>query len=230
MANKRDLYDVLGVSPSADQAEIDAAYAQRAREQLEAGGPDGKAEADPQLENAYWTLSNPRRRALYDANQNAGGLPLQVSVEVKEPKHSLQRTLMLLIGGVLAAGVLIQITFLLTGVHRQSNVAVELQREKVQLQEQRQEYGNLSPQEIAARRQEEEQQRQEREKRLVEDKERQQLEESRRYAEQVSQNLHQAEEQARREAEYEKARQEAEANQRQEEEKQRLERIRRGGN
>lgn len=58
-------YEVLGVEPGADRATIRAAYRRRAREtHPDSGGTDEQFAA---VALAWWTLSNPNRRARYDA-------------------------------------------------------------------------------------------------------------------------------------------------------------------
>lgn len=58
-------YEVLGVAPDADLATIRAAYRRRARQTHPDVGGDEAEFASVSL--AWWTLSSPERRALYDA-------------------------------------------------------------------------------------------------------------------------------------------------------------------
>jgi serine protease Do len=62
---KRNLYEILGVAPEASDAEIRRAYNQL-RDALERAVPQDASEA-ALLRSAYETLSNPARRAAYDA-------------------------------------------------------------------------------------------------------------------------------------------------------------------
>jgi molecular chaperone DnaJ len=64
----RDLYGLLGVSPSASEEEIKRAYRQRARElHPDANGGDAEAEAAfKEVSLAYEVLRDPERRARYD--------------------------------------------------------------------------------------------------------------------------------------------------------------------
>jgi len=69
-------YDILGVAPSADVAEIRDAYRRLAREHH----PDRVASSDragveaemPAINEAYGVLSDPARRAVYDATLRGG--------------------------------------------------------------------------------------------------------------------------------------------------------------
>jgi len=63
-ANRDSHYEVLGVSPTADEAEIEAAY----RRLLKVTHPDagGSAALFRRVQDAYETLINPARRASYD--------------------------------------------------------------------------------------------------------------------------------------------------------------------
>ena len=66
---KRSFYEMLGVPHDADQAQIDAAYTQTVTK-LNTGNLRGATEAviEAQLiRDGYQILSNPERRALYDA-------------------------------------------------------------------------------------------------------------------------------------------------------------------
>jgi molecular chaperone DnaJ len=66
-AVKRDYYDVLGVSPDADDEEIARAFQELAREWHPdvVDGPEAEARFR-ELAEAYWVLSRPEARLLYD--------------------------------------------------------------------------------------------------------------------------------------------------------------------
>ena len=69
-------YDVLGVAPSADVAEIREAYRRLAREHhpdraVSSGRPDSDASM-PAINEAYRVLNDPARRAVYDATLRDG--------------------------------------------------------------------------------------------------------------------------------------------------------------
>ena len=64
MPTVRDLYDVLGVSKDATDADIKKAYRRKARELHPDQG--GEEEAFKELSAAYEVLKNPQARANYD--------------------------------------------------------------------------------------------------------------------------------------------------------------------
>ena len=71
-------YDILGVSPSADEATIKKAYRKKAMEcHPDRHGGDKQKEAEfKKLNEAYATLSDPQKRAHYDrfgTTDNMGG-------------------------------------------------------------------------------------------------------------------------------------------------------------
>jgi molecular chaperone DnaJ len=68
MANKRDYYEVLGVTKTADQDEIKKAYRQAAIKYHPDKNPGDKAAEDKFKESAeaYDVLSTPDKRARYD--------------------------------------------------------------------------------------------------------------------------------------------------------------------
>jgi hypothetical protein len=75
MANKKSLYDILGVAPDAPFSEIEAAY-NRASRRLDAPAAglteDAKALESKVLKMAFQTLSNVKSRQAYDAKLNPG--------------------------------------------------------------------------------------------------------------------------------------------------------------
>ena len=72
---KRDYYDILGISRSADQAEIKSAYRKLAIKYHPDKNPDNK-EAEEKFKEAaeaYEVLSNPEKRQRYDQFGHSGG-------------------------------------------------------------------------------------------------------------------------------------------------------------
>ena len=74
MADKRDYYDVLGISKNATEAEIKSAYRKKAKEfhpDLNKDNPDA-AEKFKEAQEAYSVLSDPSKKQMYDQYGHAG--------------------------------------------------------------------------------------------------------------------------------------------------------------
>ena len=69
MAEKRDYYEVLGISKNATQDEIKKAYRKLAKKYHPDANPDNKEEAEAkfkEVNEAYENLSDPQKRKMYD--------------------------------------------------------------------------------------------------------------------------------------------------------------------
>ncbi|MCK6393527.1 DnaJ domain-containing protein [Zoogloea sp.] len=246
MKARTTLYELLGLGPDATEAEIRAAHLmlveryQSGKHGLPPVDADNRIKA---IKEAYWILSEPGRRAAYDASLvhatvappplADGGLPLKV--EISDVKWTPGRIMLTIIGGLMIVGMVIQIFFSLfafkqAGRAASGEMAAEAQ-ERVMAAERRQMYGNMSEAEIAEQERRErqdrvdsasryEQERQERARRDEERRREEALRERTYYADRVSSDLQHAEQAARQQAEYEK-RQKEEAERRAEMEEQR---------
>ena len=75
MAEKRDYYEVLGVSKTASEDEIKKAFRKLAKKYHPDANPDNKKEAEAkfkEVNEAYETLSDPQKRKTYDTFGHAG--------------------------------------------------------------------------------------------------------------------------------------------------------------
>lgn len=246
MKAKTTLYDLLGLTPDATEAEIQAAHRrlieryQSDQHGLPPVDADNRIKA---IKEAVWILSEPGRRAAYDASLvhaafaasplAEGGTPLKV--EISDVKWTPGRIMLTVIGGLMIVGMVIQIFFSLFAFKQAGRVAsgemASEAQERVMAAERRQMYGNMSEAEIAEQERRERQERadsasrydQERQERARRDEERRReeaLRERTYYADRVSSDLERAEQAARQQAERDQ-RQKEEAERRAEMEEQR---------
>ena len=69
MSDKRDYYEVLGVSKTATDDELKKAFRKLAKQYHPDANPDNKEEAEKkfkEINEAYETLSDPQKRKMYD--------------------------------------------------------------------------------------------------------------------------------------------------------------------
>lgn len=67
MAQKKSLYEILGIAPDANEIDVGLAYEKRLQERQRSVHHDPNEEA--LVQQAYEILSNPKRRAAYDASR-----------------------------------------------------------------------------------------------------------------------------------------------------------------
>jgi len=251
MKPRATLYDLLRLAPTASERDIHAAHLRLVRHYQ--SGPHGLQPADADnrikaIKEAWWVLSDPVRRAAYDASLTPDappqpeqapwpGMPLPVEIELKSLKRSPLRIMLTIIGVLMIVGMTIQIFFSVFAFRQVSRIAGGDAASAAQAQtaaaERRANYGNLTDKEIAeqedaAIRRREEYRQQEAERRLdyqrkEEERQRERaLQERKQYADQVSADLQRAEEAARQKAEWERQQKEARERQIQAEEDARL--------
>ncbi|WP_079434682.1 DnaJ domain-containing protein [Zoogloea sp. LCSB751] len=251
MTARTTLYDLLGLAPTASEADIQAAHLRLTRHYQSGNHGLPPADVDNKLKairEAVWILADPGRRAAYDAGLARSRPavaeavvepllvrdPLPLQVEIKAAKRSPLRIMLGVIGTLMIIGMLIQIFFSVFAFRRvaSGDGAAEAQQ-KVIAAERRQMYGDMSEQEIAEQEAAERRQRAESVRRQEEqraeyarkEEERQRehaLQERSYYADRVSAELQQAEEAARRKAEYEQRQKEEQQRRAEAEEQNRL--------
>lgn len=74
MARKKDMYNILGVNQKADSAKIKKAYRQAAKKYHPDVSPKDE-EKFREIQEAYETLSDPEKRALYDRDISGRSVP-----------------------------------------------------------------------------------------------------------------------------------------------------------
>lgn len=234
-------YELLGVSPWADLAEITSAYLRISRDLSSAKDADGtaaNAARQEQVEDAYDVLSNPSRRSVYDTQLGVQGRLPYADVDVESRKWSPIRRLLTIIASLMAIGMVIQISVMLVAYKRASSAssidAHSPAAEKAYLQEFYQTYGIRAASKaeadllLAEIHRKEEAVREEKREELARAEEERKLrqfeEESRRIGAQVSENVRQAEREAERAKEEEIRRKEEKERAVKEAEKAKLER------
>ena len=93
MSEKRDYYEILGVSRTADESEVKSAYRKIAMKSHPDRNPDDpSAEARfKEAAEAYDVLSDGDKRRLYDQYGHAGvdGTPMALAEEPREASQSM---------------------------------------------------------------------------------------------------------------------------------------------
>lgn len=232
MKARTTLYDLLGLSPQASEADIHAAHIRLFNHYR--SGTHGLQPMDAEnqikvIKEAWWILSDQGRRDAYDASlaapiPPAGDLPpasgsAPLKVEIADVKWTPGRIMLSIIGGLMIIGMSIQIFFSVFAFKQAGRVAsgeaaAEAQ-ERVMAAEKRQMYGTLDDKEIAAQEAREAEERAESRRRAEDqrrenarkEEERQRewaLREREQYADRVSSDLERAEQSARQKAEWDK--------------------------
>jgi curved DNA-binding protein CbpA len=211
-------YDLLEVASHADLADISSAYLRLSRELASGNSPLGAAEGEFRLKlvkHAYEVLSNPSRRADYDAGLTTRGVmpagtepSLHIEVALESSKWSPIRRLLTIIASLMIFGMVMQIGAVFMAYKRTSAVSdpASPAADKVYLQDFYQTYGIRAASKAEAdllladmKRKEQAEREGTQKQRLQEQQEREQRrfeEESRRLGAEVSANLRRAEQEA----------------------------------
>ncbi|MBZ0104309.1 MAG: DnaJ domain-containing protein [Sulfuricella denitrificans] len=228
MKKQQNYYEELELDISASEEDIQTAY-DRLLSHL-TSGKHGLTQEEAgrkiyQLNHAYWTLSDHARRAGYDTALASSDNDIRFAVEIREARWTPQKILLIVIGGLIAIGMAIQIALTFYSHYRARQIMENQERlvetrQWDELAEARQEERRRQAEEyrLAAEERRQEQQRQE-----IERRQERELEENRRYAAQVSGDLHRAEEQAKREEDNLQRRAAQEERMKQETERRRIE-------
>jgi molecular chaperone DnaJ len=84
LARKKDLYSILGVNQKADSAKIKKAYRRAAKKYHPDVSPKGE-EKFKEVQEAYETLSDPEKKAIYDREILRKSVPLPHSYDYSHP-------------------------------------------------------------------------------------------------------------------------------------------------
>jgi curved DNA-binding protein CbpA len=223
---KKTMYEILEVSPNATYTEIQAAYQKITQKFQSKEHGLSHEEVGIKLKViglAFDTLSVPTSRGAYDAKLAMANAPIQhivplkLEVAIEETRKSPLRMILTVIAGLMAAGMVMQLAFMSLAYRHTAaamdgaehvNGEVSKAEEKVILQEYYQEHGVRAGSKIEAdlldveRRSKENEARAKTNELQEQDRKYKQfVEESKRVGDQVSYDLHRAEEQARVEAE-----------------------------
>ena len=223
---EKTLYGLLGLSPSASQNDIDAAY-HRLKTELDPDAPENKGNTDAEMQlkavrEAYTLLSDPERRGAYDASLAYRVLDLPSPQE--KPRWSTNRILIYVLSGLIGFAVINQAVVQWQAL-RLSKAALEGNdafREEVAERERAATLGLERDNPEAARerlRQYEEAQKQrqlqyeeekrQRELKYEEERQKRELEETRRYGARISDEVARSVAEGQRKQEYERQQQEA---------------------
>ena len=167
------LYDILGLSPSAREGDINAAQIRLTKYYLIGAHGLSQADADTQIQvikEAWWVLSNPGRRVAYDASLLEPQAPPPPGPQPDAPdtstpppskaalkaggKPSPMLIMLGIVGGLAIIGMLIQIFFSVFAFRQVSQTAgsdpaYEAHQARLMATERRLTYGDMSDKEIA---------------------------------------------------------------------------------
>ena len=87
MARKKDLYRILGVDQKADSAKIKKAYRRAAKKYHPDVSPKGE-EKFKEVQQAYETLSDPKKKAVYDRVISKRSTPRPSSYDYSQPSRT----------------------------------------------------------------------------------------------------------------------------------------------
>lgn len=213
-------YDLFGLSADAELVEITRTYARLSQHLTSGDSPMGPVQAKLRkklIDRAYEVLSNPDRRAEYDAglilgqhSPSSAAPPLYVEVGLEPNKASPIRRLLTIIAAVMVAGLVMQVSFMFVSYQRAkafNEIAnAPHDNDKIFLQDFYQTHGIRAASRAEAellladlRRKEQAARDEAQQKRIQEDNERKQRqfeEESRRIGAEVTANIEQAEREA----------------------------------
>ncbi len=154
MTQSTTYYDLLGIAPEADLEAVSAAYLRAVREAAAGQGDDAALKLRAKLlKQAFDVLSDPERRAAYDAGLNGQSssltfrstAPLQVEVALGSSRRNPVRILLTVIATLMIVGLVMQVGVMFNAYKRVNDAgmpnATSPAAEKAYLQDIYQTYG-----------------------------------------------------------------------------------------